>query len=62
MDIATTPTPLAVPGDWLGPETPQHWWCARCGAWAKCDDRDTCSRCARRERGGRAGPRRVTLR
>jgi hypothetical protein len=36
MDIAAASVPLAVPGDWLGPECPQHWWCVYCGAWAKC--------------------------
>jgi hypothetical protein len=51
MDVEINPRPLAVPGDWQGPETVDHWWCTGCGMWAGCDDQDRCQRCTDGEAG-----------
>lgn len=55
MNLTTTRAPLSVPGVWLGPETPGHWWRVRCGGWARWDDRHAGDRCARRARRERDG-------
>src|SRR5579884_1207626 len=50
MDTSDLEKPLSEAGPTTirpRPETPEHWWCARCGQWARCDDTDLCRRCRR---------------
>jgi hypothetical protein len=55
LKLETTVPPLAVPGDWQGPQTADHWWCVGCGMWERCDDLDVCERCVRRTQQSDAG-------
>jgi hypothetical protein len=61
LKLETTVPPLAVPGDWQGPQTADHWWCVGCGMWERCDDHDVCERCVRRTQQSDAGKAAATL-